>query len=128
MLPKIRLKHIEREFRDPIQNIVDSNHDIFALKFDPITNTNVTEHIIILRNEKPINIIFHRPPEYYKEKVHRQVSEMLKKKVMDPSNLAFNVPLWVVPKESDVTSKKKWRIIIDCRKLNEQRDQDAYLL
>ena len=40
----------------------------------------------------------------------------------------FNATLWVVPEKADTSGKRKWRIIIDFCKLNEQTDQDAYPL
>lgn len=50
------------------------------------------------------------------------------KGIIEPSDSPYNAPVWVVPKKSDASGKKKWRIVIDFRKLNEVTDQDAYHL
>ena len=44
------------------------------------------------------------------------------------SDSPFNSPIWVVPKKLDTSGKRKWRLVIDFRKLNEKIVQDAYLL
>ena len=53
---------------------------------------------------------------------------MLDKRIIEHSDSSFNAPLWVVPKKADASGKRKWRIVINFRKLNEQTDQDAYPL
>lgn len=34
----------------------------------------------------------------------------------------------MVPKKKDASGKQKWRVVVDCRKLNEKTRQDAYPL
>lgn len=53
---------------------------------------------------------------------------MLEKGIIRPSNSPFNSPLWIVLKRADASGKKKWRMVIDFRKLNEDTGQDAYRL
>ena len=53
---------------------------------------------------------------------------MLTKKVIRHSDSPYNAPLWVVPKKTDASGKKKWRIVIDFRKLNKKTDHGAYPL
>ena len=55
-------------------------------------------------------------------------SRNVRKEYHRKSNSPFNAPIWVVPKKQDTSGKQKWRIVIDFRRLNEQTDQDAYLL
>ena len=56
------------------------------------------------------------------------MSELHKEGVIRNSNSPFNSPIWVVPKNAGASGKKKWHIVIDFRKLNENTDQDAYPL
>ncbi|XP_033222760.1 uncharacterized protein LOC117176615 [Belonocnema kinseyi] len=97
-------------------------------KADPLPCTNLAKHEIILKEERPINIPSYRQPECHKAEINRQVKEMLNKRVISMSKSPFNSPLWVVPKKADASGKKKWRIVIDFRKLNERTDLDAYPL
>ena len=53
---------------------------------------------------------------------------MLKKNIIRESNSPWNSPIWVVGKKKDASGLKKYRIVIDFRKLNEKSDLDAYPL
>ena len=53
---------------------------------------------------------------------------MYVKGIIKNSDSPYNLPLWVVPKKVDASAQKKWRIVVDFRKLNEMTDQDAYPL
>ena len=44
------------------------------------------------------------------------------------SKSPYNSPLLIIPKKIDATGKKKWRIVIDFRLLNEKTIGDAYPL
>lgn len=124
----LKLSHIEESYKTPLERIIYSYNDIFTLPGDPLPYTNVTTHKIEVKNEKPINIRSYRPPECHKQEVRRQISEMLKDKVIKESNSPWNSPIWVVGKNSGKDAPKKWRVVIDFRKLNERTDQDAYPL
>ena len=56
------------------------------------------------------------------------MTELYNNGVIKDSNSPFNSPIWVVPKKTDASGQKKWRIAIDFRKLNDDTDQDAYPL
>ena len=123
-----RLTHIEAEDKEPIQKIISAFHDIYTLEGDPLPCSRSTSHKIILKENKIINIKSYRPPECHKEEINRQTADQLKKDIIKDSDSPFNSPIWVVPKKADASGKKKWRIVIDFRKLNEYTDQDAYPL
>jgi hypothetical protein len=53
---------------------------------------------------------------------------MLEDDIITPSNSGWNFPLLVVPKKIDSSGKRKWRICIDFRKLNEITVGDSYPL
>ena len=123
-----RLSHLEEEHKVGIEKIVQTYHDIFSLTGDPLPCTKLASHKIALKDETPLNIKSYRPPEFHKSEISRQVQDMLTKKVIRHSDSPYNAPLWVVPKKTDASGKKKWRIVIDFRKLNEKTDHDAYPL
>lgn len=53
---------------------------------------------------------------------------MLEQKIIQPSTSPWSSPVWVVPKKLDASGNKKWRVVIDYRKLNEVTVSDAYPL
>jgi hypothetical protein len=38
----------------------------------------------------------------------------------------MNAPIWIVPKKMDASKKKKFRLVIDYRKLNEKTVDDKF--
>ena len=91
---------------------------------DPLPCTELVE----LKSGKIVNIKSYRPLECHKNEISTQMDDLLKKEVIRDSKLPYNSPIWVVPIKADALGKKKWRIVIDFRKVNEDTDQDAYLL
>lgn len=124
----VRTKHIDPQHRDTIERILSSYIDVFNFETDALPCTNLTEHTINLKDNKPINIKNYRHPECHKTEIEKQIGEMLQKNIIEESDSPYNAPVWVVPKKLDASGKKKWRIVIDFRKLNELTDQDAYPL
>ena len=51
---------------------------------------------------------------------------MLKQNIIRESNSPYNSPLWIVPKKLDNSGKKKWRLVVDYRKLNEFTVDDKF--
>src|SRR3978361_1040115 len=68
----------------------------------------------------------YRFPESLKPEVNRQINKMLNEKIIRPSVSPYNSPLWIVPKKTDASGEKKWRIVIDYRKLNNLTVGDSF--
>lgn len=51
---------------------------------------------------------------------------MLEQRIIRPSHSPWSSPVWIVPKKLDASGKRKWRIVIDYRKLNEKTIDDKY--
>jgi hypothetical protein len=56
------------------------------------------------------------------------MDKLVKEGVEEESNSPWNSPLLVVPKKGGVSGEKKWRLVVDFRKLNERTVGDAYPL
>jgi hypothetical protein len=70
----------------------------------------------------------YRIPEHYQEEVDKQIRQMLEDKVIQPSQIPWNFPILVVPKNMDASGKRKWRICVDFRKLNDITVGDSFPL
>ncbi|KAA5554511.1 RNA-directed DNA polymerase, partial [Pseudomonas aeruginosa] len=88
--------------------------------------TKTLVHEIRTTSDTPIAVKSYRFPECHKEEVHRQINDMLRQKIIQPSISPWSAPIWVVPKKQDSSGKPKWRIVIDYRKLNQVTIGDAY--
>ena len=53
---------------------------------------------------------------------------MLDSKIIQNSSSPWSSPIWIVPKKLDASNKRKWRVVIDYRKLNEQTIDDKFPL
>ncbi|KAL0867440.1 hypothetical protein ABMA27_008227 [Loxostege sticticalis] len=51
---------------------------------------------------------------------------MLKDGIIKPSVSPWSPPIWVVPKKIDASGQRKWRLVIDYRKLNDITIGDSY--
>uniref|UniRef100_V5GL18 Retrovirus-related Pol polyprotein n=1 Tax=Anoplophora glabripennis TaxID=217634 RepID=V5GL18_ANOGL len=127
-LKNLRLSHCNQEEYTAIRKLCYEFRDIFHHEDIPLSFTNQIKHSIKLKNESPIFTKFYRYPEIHKPEVNSQINKMLENDVIQHSNSPWNSPIWIVPKKLDASNKKKWRVVIDYRKLNEQTVDDKYPL
>lgn len=124
----LRLDHLNEEEKKSITDLCEEYNDIFHLPGDPLTCTEVLQHEIRVTDPRPITTKIYRYPKIHEKEVDKQMSEMLKQGIISPSTSPYNSPLWVVPKKSDASGEKKWRVVIDFRKLNDVTVGDSYPL
>jgi transposase InsO family protein len=60
--------------------------------------------------------------------IQSQIQKLLDNEIIRPSISPYSSPVWIVPKKLDASGKKKWRLVIDYRKLNEKTVEDKYPL
>lgn len=75
-------------------------------------------HIQIVPGSKPVHVKQYRLPLSQREEINKQVAEMLEDGIITPSNSEWNSPLILIPHKS-TTDEKKFRVLVDFRKLNE---------
>lgn len=90
--------------------------------------SNVTSHTIPTTDNVPVHIKQYRYPPCHKEEINKQINKLLENNIIQPSNSPYNAPVWIVPKKSVGSEERKWRMVIDFRKLNEKTVGDAYPL
>jgi hypothetical protein len=127
---KLRLSHIV-EGASEIQKICEEYADIFKLPGDALTATTATEHYIptpSIPKGRAITLRNYRLPEAQRREAREQIGQMLKEGIITSSKSEWNFPLIVMPKKMDASGKKKWRICVDFRKLNDVTIGDSYPL
>lgn len=124
----INTKHLNEEETDHVDTLLKEYGDCFYLPGENLKFTTSVKHTIPTTDNIPIHVKQYRYPPVHKEEIDRQVTKLLKDKIITPSASPFNAPLWIVPKKAAADGQKKWRMVIDFRKLNEKTIGDAYPL
>lgn len=126
LFDRIRVDHLNQEEKKSLYNVIANNQNCFHLDDDALSFTHIIKHRIKTKDEIPVHAKNYRYPHCHKEEVKRQVRAMLDQEIIRPSSSPWSSPIWVVPKKSDASGKKKWRLVIDYRKINEKTIDDRY--
>ena len=100
--------------------------DVFYSDDCNLTFTNAVKHHIRTTDETPVYTKPFRHPHSMKEEIQIQVQKLLDNKIIRPSVSPYSSPVWIVPKKVDSSGQKKFRMVIDFRKLNEKTIEDKY--
>lgn len=125
---RIRTNHMNSEEQQAILKLCKEYSDIFYNENTKLTFTSEVKHKIRTKDEIPIYTKSYRYPFIHKPEVDKQINSMLEQNIIRPSNSPWSSPIWIVPKKADASGKKKWRIVVDYRKLNEKTIDDKYPL
>ena len=129
VMAKLRTEHLNSEEKKSLHELCFDYQDVFSLPGDKLSCTNAAKHTLVLETgATPINTRRYRLPESQKEEVDRQVKQLLEDGIIVKSDSPWNIPLLVVPKTVGPDGKRKWRLVVDFRKLNEETVGDAYHL
>jgi len=104
---------------------------VFYLPVDKLIFTTAAEHAIptpAIDSTRGINSKSYRIPEVNRKEVRRQTDQMLRDGIIEPSTSPWNSPIFAIPKKEDASGKKKRRIVVDFRKLNEVTVGDSFPL
>lgn len=119
---------LHREDRQEIESLIDKYSNLFYLNGDRLPGTSTIKHRIEMEDSRPVMVRPYRLPESQKEIINDEMKTLLENGIISPSKSPFNAPLLVVPKKSDPDGKRKYRVVVDFRKLNEKTIGDAYPL
>ena len=122
----LRMDHLSKLEKEKIFELVSRHKKLLLKPGQKLTTIKGAVHKIHTRDEVPIYTKSYRYPHHFKKDVEEQVSEMLKDGIITNSNSPYNSPIWVVPKKLDASGKKKVRLVIDYRKLNDKTIEDKY--
>lgn len=100
--------------------------EIFFEEGQKLAFTHHVKHKIETSDNKPIHQKTYKYPYHLREVVSDQIQKMLETGIIRESSSAWTSPIWVVPKKSDNSGVKKYRIVVDYRKLNKITPADRY--
>jgi hypothetical protein len=103
--------------------------DVLKLPGDRLTATSAIKHHIptpSIPDNRAITLRNYRIPEQHQKEVDDQIHKMLEEGIIQHSKSPFNFPILVVPKKLDATGKRKWRICVDFRKVNDVTVGDSF--
>lgn len=124
----IRTDHMNSEEKAKIIKLCYKYKQVFYNPEEKLSSCNVTSHHIRTKDDEPIYIKNFRYPYHLKQEIQKQISKLLDNKIIRPSISPYSSPVWIVPKKMDASGEKKWRMVIDFRKLNEKTIEDKYPL
>lgn len=113
------LSHCSAEEKEEMFKLCEKFNEAFQLEGDPLRHTDVINHEIDLKpGTTPIFTRQYRIPESQKEEIQRQLDELESRGIIEKSNSPWNSPLLLVPKKDGEKGEKKYRLVIDYRRLN----------
>ena len=129
IMGKLRTGHLNDEEKKSLFDLCFDYQDVFYLPGDGLSATNAVRHSIPLEpGATPVNTRPYRLPESQKEEIDRQVKQLLEEGIIKKSDSPWNSPLLVVEKKAGPDGQRKWRMVVDFRKLNEKTIGNAYPL
>lgn len=114
---------------DAITTLCAQFQNLFYMEGDRLTHTTVLEHSIPLKTDQPpLHQKMYRLPPLFKEEINKQVQQLLDNDVVINSKSPWSSPLLIVPKKPGSDGQKRWRMVVDFRKLNQVTIKDAFPL
>lgn len=123
---KIKTNHLNEMEKKNLLSIIADNLNVFNASTEATNGPGVVKHEIKTSDEIPVHTKSYRYPHVFKEEINKQVKELLEKGIIRHSKSPWTSPVWVVEKKPDSSGKKKFRMVIDYRKLNEKTIIDRY--
>lgn len=115
------------EEKNLIQNICEEFADIFYIPGDKLSHTNLVEHRIpVKEGTTPIYTRQYRIPERQQAELDRQIHDLEKQGIIEPSFSAWNSPLLLVDKKKDQHGNKQYRLVVDFRRINEVTTDQSF--
>lgn len=93
------------------------NHEIVDTSVQAEIKTTTDEPIYTKTYPYPVNM---------RIEVEEQIKKLLHDGIIRPSKSPYNSPIWVVEKKMDASGTKKYRMVIDFKKLNAVTVSDTY--
>jgi hypothetical protein len=123
---ELRTSHLTESQKQRLSALIDDHPSLFADPNEKLTYTSVVKAQIRTTTDEPVFTKSYPYPMALKDEVERQIGELLDNGIIRPSRSPYNSPVWIVDKKEDASGKKKYRLVIDYRKLNKITIPDRY--
>lgn len=124
-LPEQNLKPFEKK---EVMNLIQDFDDVFHLPGDKLGKAKHFRCKIRTTDDKPVHKRQYKYPPQHRDEINRQIKALEEQEIIRPSESPYNSPLWIVPKKADSQGRKRWRMVIDFRDLNQKTIGDSYPL
>jgi RNase H-like domain found in reverse transcriptase/Reverse transcriptase (RNA-dependent DNA polymerase)/Integrase zinc binding domain len=129
LFDELKLDHLNASERKAMKRVCAKYADVFHLEGDKLTSTNIYRQPIRLKtNATPVYVKPYRLPYSQKQEIDRQINEMIRNDIIEEARSEWSSPILVVPKKADEDGIKKWRVVVDYRRLNEKIQDDKFPL
>lgn len=123
---KLRDEHLNEIEKEALLDTINNNKDVLYYDEDNLTFTHKIKHKIRTTDNIPIHTKSYKYPKAFDEIVKKEISKLLKDGIVRESISPYTSPVWVVPKKPDASGQKRFRLVIDYRKLNEKTISERY--
>lgn len=122
----IRTSHLNTNQEKQLKYLISNFSKLFSTPDEKLTfATNVVAEIRTT-SDTPVYTRPYPYPQALRGEVDKQINELIQNGIIQPSRSPYNSPIIVVSKKLDASGKKKYRIVIDYRKLNTLTIADRY--
>lgn len=121
-----RTTHLNQTEKDKLESILNSNKEVFHEPDSKLTCATKVECSINTTDDTPVHQRVYPYPAAYTDEVNKQIEKLLADGIIRPSRSPWTSPVWIVPKKTDASGIKKFRMVIDYRKINEKTVSDRY--
>ncbi|XP_063333353.1 uncharacterized protein LOC134629763 [Pelmatolapia mariae] len=110
--------------QESLWQVLKEFRDIFVLKESDVGLTHLVEHVIETGDPQPIKVRPRRLPLAHQEAADRELCEMMKAGIIEPSDSPWASAVVMVPKKNS----PRMRFCVDYRPLNKVTKKDSYPL
>uniref|UniRef100_A0AB38Z2N6 RNA-directed DNA polymerase n=1 Tax=Panta errantivirus TaxID=3078412 RepID=A0AB38Z2N6_9VIRU len=121
-----RVDHLDHTKKQRLTNVLNRNKHVFHEPNLALTCTTNVECSINTTDNIPVHQKVYPYPAAYANDVNDHIKNLLETGIIRPSRSAWTSPVWIVPKKDDASGQKKFRMVIDYRKINEKTNSDRY--
>ena len=123
---EIRDTHLNHQEKEKLHLFLNKFQDLFQPPDEKLPFTTKVEATIATNDTEPIYCKSYPYPLSLKQEVETQIKKLLNNGIIRPSRSPYNSPVWIVPKKVDASNEKKYRLVIDYRKINLKTKSDRY--